>query len=84
MREALERFSPINRIDRMKAPLLIAHANRDPRVPMGESENVYSCLSGRGHDCEYLRIDHEGHGFARLENRLKVFSTFARFLEKHL
>lgn len=84
MREALERFSPINRIDRMKAPLLIVHANRDPRVPIGESENIYSCLSGRGHDCEYLRIDHEGHGFARFENRLKVFSTFARFLEKHL
>lgn len=84
MREALERFSPINRIGCMKAPLLIVHANRDPRVPMGQSEDVYSCLSGLGHDCDYLRIDHEGHGFARLENRLKVFSTFARFLEKHL
>lgn len=84
MREKLERFSPINRIGRMTAPLLIVHANRDPRVPMGQSEDVYSCLSGLGHDCEYLRIDHEGHGFARLENRLTVFSTFARFLEKHL
>jgi dipeptidyl aminopeptidase/acylaminoacyl peptidase len=84
MREKLERFSPINRIGRMKAPLLIVHANCDPRVPMGQSEDVYSCLSGLGHDCEYLRIDHEGHGFARLENRLTVFSTFARFLEKHL
>lgn len=68
----------------MKAPLLIVHANRDPRVPMGQSEDVYSCLNGLGHDCEYLRIDHEGHGFARFENRLKVFLTFARFLEKHL
>ncbi|UIK08855.1 alpha/beta hydrolase family protein [Neorhizobium galegae] len=84
MRDALERFSPINRIARMKAPLLIVHANRDPRVPMGQSEDVYSCLSGLGHDCEYLRIDHEGHGFARRENRLKAFSAFARFLEKHL
>ncbi|GAK69504.1 peptidase S9 family protein [Agrobacterium rubi TR3 = NBRC 13261] len=84
MREMLERFSPINRIACMKAPLLIVHANRDPRVPLGQSEDVYSCLSGLGHDCEYLRIDHEGHGFARLENRLKVFSTFARFLEHHL
>ncbi|CDZ38139.1 S9 family peptidase [Neorhizobium galegae] len=84
MREALERFSPINRIARMKAPLLIVHANRDPRVPMGQSEDVYSCLSGLGHDCEYLRIDHEGHGFARRENRVKAFSAFARFLEKHL
>ncbi|MDP9837070.1 dipeptidyl aminopeptidase/acylaminoacyl peptidase [Neorhizobium huautlense] len=84
MREKLERFAPINRIGRIKTPLLIVHANRDPRVPMGQSEDVYSCLSGLGHDCEYLRIDHEGHGFARLENRLTVFSTFARFLEKHL
>ncbi|WP_029617064.1 S9 family peptidase [Pseudorhizobium marinum] len=84
MREALERFSPINRIARMKAPLLIVHANRDPRVPMGQSEDIYSCLSGLGHDCQYLRVDHEGHGFARRDNRLKVFSTFARFLAHHL
>lgn len=84
MREALERFSPINRIDRMKAPLLLVHANRDPRVPIGESETVYSCLSGLHHPCEYLRIDHEGHGFARVENRRKVFSAFARFLEENL
>jgi dipeptidyl aminopeptidase/acylaminoacyl peptidase len=84
MREALERFSPINRIARMTAPLLIVHANRDPRVPLGQSEDVYSCLTGLGHDCEYLRVNHEGHGFARRENRLAVFSTFARFLAKHL
>lgn len=84
MREALERFSPINRIARMKAPLLLVHANRDPRVPIGESETVYSCLSGLRHPCEYLRVDHEGHGFARIENRRTVFSAFARFLEKHL
>lgn len=84
MREALERFSPVNRLARMTAPLLLVHADRDPRVPIGESETVHSCLTGLRRPCEYLRIGHEGHGFARIGNRRKVFSAFARFLETNL
>jgi dipeptidyl aminopeptidase/acylaminoacyl peptidase len=84
MGEMLDRFSPINRIGKMKAPLFLVHANRDPRVPIGESETVNSCLTGRGHPVEYLRINHEGHGFARIENRRTVFSALARFLHDNL
>lgn len=83
-KEALERFSPIHKSSLIKAPLLIAHGFEDPRVPPGESEMVYSCLHGRGHPVEYVRIPHEGHGFARIENRHTVFEAVASFLERHL
>lgn len=84
MGAALERFSPIHRIDRIAAPLLLVHAFEDPRVPIGESEMVHSCLRGLGREVEYLRIAHEGHGFARTESRQAVFGTLARFLERFL
>jgi len=80
----LEAFSPIHRIERIVAPLLLVHAFEDPRVPIGESEMVHSCLRGLGREVEYLRIAHEGHGFARSENRQRVFGTVARFLERFL
>ncbi|WGF90441.1 prolyl aminopeptidase [Marinivivus vitaminiproducens] len=80
----LERFSPIHKADAIRAPLLIVHGMDDPRVPPGESEMIYSRLRGRGHPTEYLRIPHEGHGFARLENRLVVFEAVARFLRRYL
>lgn len=83
-KEALERFSPIHKAGRIKAPLLIAQGMDDPRVPPGESEMIYACLRGRGHPVDYIRIPHEGHGFARLENRHTVFGAVAAFLERHL
>ncbi|MBZ6078702.1 S9 family peptidase [Microvirga puerhi] len=84
LKDALERFSPIHRIDRVRVPLMIAQGLDDPRVPPGESEMVYSCLRGLGRTVEYYRIPHEGHGFARIENRRTVFGALARFLERYL
>ena len=83
-RENLIRFSPIHKLDQIRVPLFIAQGFDDPRVPPGESEMVYSVLRGLGRPVEYVRIPHEGHGFARIENRRTVFGGVARFLREHL
>lgn len=80
-REMLARFSPLRKIAEVRTPLFIAHGGDDPRVSPAESELVFAALRGRGHDCELMRIDHEGHGFARLSNREKVFAAMMRFVE---
>lgn len=84
MKAALERFSPINQIAAINAPLMVVHGLEDPRVTPCESEMVYSCLRGLGKPVEYLRIPHEGHGFARTENRHTVFGALAGFIDKNL
>jgi dipeptidyl aminopeptidase/acylaminoacyl peptidase len=33
---------------------------------------------------EYLLFEDEGHGFARPENRIKVYTAAEAFLSKHL
>ncbi|MGK9170500.1 S9 family peptidase [Inquilinus limosus] len=83
-RDLLERVSPIHRLDRIRVPLLVAQGLDDPRVPPGESEMVHSCLRGLGRPVEYIRVPHEGHGFARLDNRQTVFGAVAAFLDRHL
>jgi len=84
MKAELESFSPINKIAEINAPLMIAHGLEDPRVTPCESEMVYSCLRGLGKPVEILRIPHEGHGFARIENRHTVFGALARFIDENL
>lgn len=81
-RALLARISPIRRIDRVRVPLFVAHGFEDPRVPPGESERVVSALRGRGRPVEIVRVEREGHGFARLESRRRVLGALARFLER--
>jgi dipeptidyl aminopeptidase/acylaminoacyl peptidase len=82
--ELLVDISPIHRMHRLQAPLLIVHGMNDPRVTPGESEMLYSVLRGLAKPVQYLRIPHEGHGFARRSNRHAVFAAFESFLDKHL
>ena len=80
-RALLWRLSPMRKIGRVRTPLFIAHGGDDPRVPPAESELVYAALRGRGHDCVLMRIDHEGHGFVRPENRRRIYEAMVRFIE---
>ncbi|AWI85787.1 peptidase S9 prolyl oligopeptidase active site domain-containing protein [Alloyangia pacifica] len=82
--ELLRQISPITRIDRIAAPLLIVHATDDPRVPIEQGEQVLSALRGLDRPVDYLRIEHEGHGFSRRANKSCVFETIATFLARHL
>ncbi len=83
-RELLERLSPLGRVDRIRAPLLVIHGANDPRVPVGEAEQIVAALKARGLAVEFLRFEDEGHGVARRENRIRAYGTVARFLCAHL
>src|SRR5205085_10064466 len=54
-REFLEQISPINHVDKIRAPLLVVHGANDPRVPIGEAEQMVGRLKALGRTVEYLR-----------------------------
>jgi dipeptidyl aminopeptidase/acylaminoacyl peptidase len=83
-RALLERLSPLQRADRIVAPLLVIHGANDPRVPVSEAEQIVATLRSRGRPVEYLRYEDEGHGLVRLPNRLDAYPKIADFLERHL
>ncbi len=83
-REFLESISPINHVDRITAPLLVIHGANDPRVPVGEAEQIVEGLRAGGREVEYLRYEDEGHGIVRLPNRISSSEATAAFLERHL
>jgi dipeptidyl aminopeptidase/acylaminoacyl peptidase len=83
-RDLLERISPLNHVDRIRAPLLAVHGERDMRVPIGETEQIVAALSARQVPVELIRLPDEGHGLVRLANRLRVYPAIADFLDRHL
>ncbi len=83
-REFLEEISPIHHVDRITAPLFVVHGANDPRVPVGEAEQIVAALRARKTPVEYLRFDDEGHGLIKRANRLVAYPAIARFLDEHL
>jgi dipeptidyl aminopeptidase/acylaminoacyl peptidase len=83
-RDFLAAISPIAHVDRITAPLLVIHGANDPRVPVGEAEQIVAGLRERGREVEYRRYEDEGHGLVRLPNRLDAAEATAAFLERHL
>jgi dipeptidyl aminopeptidase/acylaminoacyl peptidase len=80
----MEARSPLARVDRIRAPLLVVQGANDPRVTKQESDQIVAALRGRGVEVEYLVKDDEGHGFVKPENRLEAYAAIERFLARHL
>jgi dipeptidyl aminopeptidase/acylaminoacyl peptidase len=80
----LEARSPLNRVDRITAPLLVIQGANDPRVTKAESDQIVAALRERGVEVEYLVKDDEGHGFVKPENRLEAYGAIERFFARHL
>jgi dipeptidyl aminopeptidase/acylaminoacyl peptidase len=83
-REFLLENSPINHVDRITTPLFVVHGANDPRVPVGEAEQVVAALRARHVPVEYLRFEDEGHGLQKRANRLVAYPQIARFLDRYL
>jgi dipeptidyl aminopeptidase/acylaminoacyl peptidase len=82
--ELFARISPIHRVERIRAPVLIAHGSRDPRVPMGESEQFVTALQERQKKVSYETFDYAGHGFIRPDDRRRIYRAVAEFFDAHL
>lgn len=82
--EFLRSISPLYKVDRIKAPLMVIQGKNDPRVPYTEAEQIVKALRERNAPVEYKLFDDEGHGVAKLSNRLIVYPLVADFLDRHM
>ena len=83
-REFLESISPTNNIDQIEAPLFVLHGENDPRVPVGEAEQIVEQVESRGVPVRKLIFEDEGHGFSKRENRIVAYREIVNFLEEHV
>ena len=68
MRVHLEAISPLGQAEAIEAALFVAHGANDPRVPVGEAEQIVAAVRANGQDVWFLLATNEGHGFRKKEN----------------
>jgi dipeptidyl aminopeptidase/acylaminoacyl peptidase len=83
-RDFLAMASPLRRAEAIRAPLFVVHGRNDPRVPVSEAEQLVATLRSRGVRCELTVYEDEGHGLARLANRLDAYPRALAFLRSVL
>ena len=83
-KEFLAEISPLTHAERIKAPLLIVHGTNDPRVPVSEARQIVAAVRANGGEVDTLIFANEGHGAAKLDDRLIFYRTMVDFLDQHL
>ncbi len=79
--EFLQSVSPNRRVEKIQVPMFIAHGFNDPRVPVEEAMQLSIALKDRGLNPQLFIAPDEGHGFAKLDNRLLFTSRMSQFLK---
>jgi dipeptidyl aminopeptidase/acylaminoacyl peptidase len=82
--ELLRSLSPIHKIDRITAPIIVLHGANDTNVPVVEAEQVVDSLKRRGIPVEYVLFPDEGHGFTKTPNRIRSTVSIVRWFRRHL
>ncbi|NOY56219.1 MAG: S9 family peptidase [Actinobacteria bacterium] len=76
--------SPKTYLGDLACPMLVIQGRNDPRVVVGESNQLVHDLRAQGKEIEYLVFDDEGHDMVKRENKLRAYEAIADFLTKHL
>jgi dipeptidyl aminopeptidase/acylaminoacyl peptidase len=83
-KDALVQLSPITHVGKVKAPLLLFQGVNDPRVPVGESLQIYKQLEQRKIPGGLILFPDEGHGSTKRANIVLTIGHTIAFFEKHL
>jgi dipeptidyl aminopeptidase/acylaminoacyl peptidase len=84
MRAFLEQTAPLTNADKIRKPLLVVQGKNDPRVPLGEAEQLVAAVKKNGTPVWYLMAKDEGHGFAKKQNADFQFYTTVLFMKECL
>jgi dipeptidyl aminopeptidase/acylaminoacyl peptidase len=84
VRDFFERIAPVNNAHRITRPLFVIQGANDPRVPLGEAEQMVATVKRNGTPVWYLMARDEGHGFRKKENADFQFYATVLFVRRFL
>lgn len=79
--EKLNDRSPIYHADQGRGKLLLTHGTNDSRVPIEGSRAMAEALRTNGKEVELIEFEGQGHGIKGLENNVRNYNVWFRFLE---
>lgn len=83
-KQDMEKRSPINYVDNIKAPLMLIQGANDPRVTQIESDNIAKKMYQKSLPVKYILAKDEGHGFSKRANKLASIVATEQFFAEHL
>ncbi len=75
--------SPINAVDRIKAPMLLIHGKKDATVDINQSNAMAAKMRAAGKTVELVQIPLADHYFTRAPDRLTLLTSIETFLAKY-
>jgi dipeptidyl aminopeptidase/acylaminoacyl peptidase len=82
--DMLDKLSPIFKLDKITAPTMVLHGANDTNVPVIEAEQIVNSLKQRGIPVEYVLFPDEGHGWRKVNNRIRSTVEMTQFFTKYL
>ena len=83
-RDFLESISPINHVDKIRAPVMIFAGQNDPRVPVEQSQSFADALKARNIPVTLTIFSNEGHGVSHKDNLLRLYGDVDTFYNAYL
>jgi acetyl esterase/lipase len=80
----LAQNSPIAFAGNIKIPILLAHGNRDLRVPIKNAERFRDALKDAGVEHEWLLLRNTGHSPTLPETKVELYTEVLKFLDRSL
>jgi dipeptidyl aminopeptidase/acylaminoacyl peptidase len=84
MRPQFDSVSPEKHADRIKAPVLLGHGERDGRVPIEHAKRMARALEAAHGQVEYHWYPGEGHGLVYQANRIDFDLAVLNFLDRNI
>jgi dipeptidyl aminopeptidase/acylaminoacyl peptidase len=83
-REAWERISPFNDVDRVSTPTLLMGGQDDWNVPIQNSEQMYQALRRLGVDTQLIVYPRQGHGIRVPSYQLDRYQRYLDWYDRYL
>jgi len=78
--ERLRQNSPINLVEKIEDPVLLAHGRHDGVVPYKQSVRMQDALEDAGKESEIVLYE-DWHGFIHQPNRIDFYTRLRDFLQ---
>jgi len=80
----LKNRSPLNYAAKIDIPIMLIHGENDLIVHVDQSRKMFDALQKNNKLVEYIELENGNHFMAIEANRLKVLTSFERFLKTHI
>ena len=78
------KMSPVNYIEKLKAPVLIVGGEEDDRCPPEQQYALENALKKYNKEYKLIMVPKEGHGFINPENRFMFYREMLEHFNKYL